>query len=704
MLSTNAYAESISNFYTPEEELALLDLSMPDDKLIQMVRISLDNSRDYWNQAPWSLEEIDKQAMPYIFNQKQKPNFYQIPEDDYSDNRLFRGMRSIRAYVTSRLAIPELSSSKTDDHSKRQAAMIGLALYQHTMDEHVDQKIEAAFMNHFFRKRAFLKLRFDLMEGVEGDVVTDSVPPEDIVIDQYATYMGRPLRIHQRIRCSLDELCGRFPSKRNQIYSLFSVKQGRFTQLSREVTYYETWFTYLDAKGYPREGVCWWLSSPGSLVLDKQPNPNWIYTGDDKKDREINLLSRPPKPFIGINYLNMGRSYIDETCLFEHAMPQQDLLDKRQKQWHKNIDYVNGRWIADKNKLSEGEATKMVNKGARTIGMIDNKEGHALSTIFANIASQPLPSEVYQSIIDTRNEVDDLLGVNSIFKGAQPGQQGTLGRDMLQNQQASGLQDDYVKAVAVMMQQYYSVKLQMFRVYWTKDQTIQTKGPDGSDVVLTLSGSMIDRNVKIGVQTDSMLPVNKDQLRNDAMNLLKANKIDYLTAMEDMGLPNPEIRTERFLKSQLQPYVYMQSVEKGIDNNDAESDIQLILRGKEPLQRDSYDESYMDYYNAFVTTNRFAQLEQGLKQSVIAHLALVQHMAATQANLQQSMLDEAGMMDQAPFYPPKVTVRLNGNVDPNAAASMASGQLPQAPTPPTAQGQTQPQQPQAPQGPAPGIK
>ncbi len=645
------YSGLISDFYQPEEEMALLDLSMPDDKLIQMLALSLDSSKDFWNTDPWRLDDNDLKALPFIFNQKPRPNLYQIEEDDYSDNRLFRGARSIKAYVTSRLAMPDLHSSKTDDYSKRQAKMLALALYQHTLDDDVDEKLGAMFINHFFRKRGFLKLRFDAMAGVDGDIVTDNVPPEDMVVDKYATYKGNPLRMHQRIRCSLDELCSRFPDKQNEIYALYGIKQGRYTQLSRECTYYETWFTYLDAKGYSREAYSHWIIDPGKLVLDKLPNPNWIYTGNDKRDREKNLLPRPPKPYIGMNYLNLGRSFIDETCVFEHAVPQQVLLDRRQKQWHKNIDYVNGRWVADKNKLSEGEATKMVNKGARTIGMIDNKEGRPLDTIFANIASQALGNEVYQSIVDTRNEVDDLLGTNAINKGATPGGKDTLGRDLLQNQQANSLQDDYVKAVAKTTQAYYAVKLQMGKVYWTKDQTIQTRDVDNNDLVLTISGAMIDENIKIGVQTDSIFPVNKGQKRQDAKDLFVANKMAAQDAYEDMGYDDAQQRAERLYKSQLDPAGYMASIEQGLDNNDAEEDIQAVIKGKQPKDRDTYDQEYLDYFDQFMTTNRFSKLKPKQQQDVTAYLALVQHIAVTQLGLQQAMLDAAGMIIPPPVQP-----------------------------------------------------
>lgn len=678
----NAYTESLSNFYTPEEELALLDLSMPDDKLTMMLRTSLNSSRDHWNTAPWSLEDTDNKAMPYIFNQPNRPSLYQIPEEDYSDNRVFRGMRSIKAYVTSRMAMPDLSSSKTDEYSKRQAKLLALALYQHTIDEDVDEKLQAAFMNHFFRKRGFLKLRFDLLAGVDGDVVTENVPPEDIVIDQYATYKGNPLRIHQRVRCSLDQLCAEYPKKADQIYALFGIRQGRFTQLSREVTKIETWFTYMDKKGYPREGVSWWLNDPGYLVLDKQPNPNWIYTGDDAQDRQLNLLPRPPKPYVGMNYLNLGRSYIDETCVFEHAVPQQVLLDRRQKQWHKNIDYVNGRWVADKNKLSEGEATKMVNKGSRTIGMIDNKEGRALNTIFDNIASAPLGPEVYQSIVDTRNEIDDLLGTNAIQKGSTPQGKDTLGRDLLQNQQATSLQDDYVRVVAKMMKLYYQIKLQLFKVNFTSDKIIQTKDKAGNDLIVTLSGGMIDANIKIGVQTDSIFPVNKAQKKQDAKDLYGTGKMDPLSAFEDMGYEDADVRAERAMRFATDPAGYLASIERGIDNNDAEEDIQAVIKGKEPIQRDEYDQEYLDYYNLFMTTNRYALLPDEQKQEVAAHLAIVQHIATTQLGLQQAMLDEAGMVipPAAPAMPGAPGA--DGQPQPGAIPGQpASGGAP-APQPP----------------------
>lgn len=669
------------------DEYELLNLSMPNDKLLAMLADSLNRSQEHWNTHPWQLDTTDQQAMHYLFNSNRSPKDLvgqMLSEtDNLPDNRLGVSLRAILSYACGRLANPEITPSSSDDQVVRQARDMQEALYQHSLDENVDAKVRAQVTNLITRKRGFLKLRFDETVGAKGDIVTDSVPPEYIVVDRYARYMDNPNVIHQRLSCSVDELCAKFPGQTKQIYQALGIQKGVYTQMARMITYYESHFSYLDKDYYPREGVAWWLLD-SKLILDKQPNPNWIYTGDDAHDKQVNLLWRPPKPFININFLSLGKSYIDETCLFEQAIPEQERLDRRNRQWHKNIDYVNGRWIADGDILSDTEATKMVNRGPKTIGLLKGLSGKPVTSAFANVASQPLPKEVYESIIDSRNEIDVIMGTPSVFRGAQPERQDTLGRDQMVKQQAGALQDDLVRAVSTAMEHYYRVKLQMMRVYYNQDYTFQSKGADGKYRFITVNSENIDTGVKVGVQVDSTLPLDKQMIRSVAADLLKANKIDYLTAMQDLGLPDPEVRTERYLKSIMQPLVYAQSVDRGVENNEAEQDLQDVLNGREPAERDSYDQEYLDYYNMFLTTNRFAKLQPEQKQIVIAHLSMVQHIAQQQASLQEQMggldstLDAAGMTSTVIPPSPKVNVSLKGEVPPDQAATLSGAPAPKA--------------------------
>lgn len=677
MVGGSSYDQLLGTTYLPDEHYEQFSLDMPDDVLDKMLIKSLDENVTYWNKAPWKLQDTDKNNVKFFLGDQSDPKELQREGLSGTDNRLFTSTRAILSYATGQLAKPEVSPSRSDDQYAQMARNMQTALYQHALGEHVDIKVRAAVTNLVVRKRAFLKLRFDPNLGNYGDILTEVCNPEDIIIDRNAKYMDNPNIIYHRLRCSIDELLLKFPKKSNQIKTAFSIKQGRWTQMSRYVTYFEAWFSYFDKQGVPREGVCWFIPQH-HLILDKMPNPNWVYTGNDAQDRQTNVLFVPPKPFVGFNYINLGHSYIDETCLFEQARPLQEMLNRRNRQFNANVDFMNGRYVGSKKAFSEEDGFKFVNRGARTMALVDAEDvGKAVQVLTPSTVSP----QVFESLQDFRNEIDGAMGTPSIFKGGQPQSQDTLGRDQLLKGQAGMLQDDLVRAVTQGMQTYYQQLLQMMRVYYTDDYWFNVKGADGKQDFVMLNGDSIDSNVKITVEIDSTLPVDKESIRATAMELAGQKLIDPLSLFQDLGLPDPEIRAERYLKMQMQPFVYMGSVMQTQDNTAAQLDIDLVIAGKEPTERDEYDEHYLGYFNNFITKNRFAMLPQDTKQRLVSFLALVQHQAQQQAQLQESMPDAAGMLDAPPLYPPKTTVRIMGQIDPNASGTLAAGSLPQAPAP-----------------------
>lgn len=674
----NAYDKGIQDLFLPDEQIELFNLQVPDERLEKMLVNELEKDSDYWKQNPWRLDETDTRNIRYLLgDQETGPG--RLKTNNFNDNRLFQATRAILSYATGQLAVPEITPSKSDEQNLKMARSIQNALYQHSLDEKVDEKTRAAVMNLVVRKRGYMKLRFDPNAGVLGDVVTEVVNPEDVIIDRFAMFMKNPNKIYQRLHMTIDEVCNRWPDKKSDILAAYGIVQGRFTQISKMVHPYECWFTYLDDKGVPREGVAWFIHEH-KLILDKQPNPNWVYTGNDQQDKQTNVLAAAPKPYVYFNYLNFGHSFIDETCLFEQARPIQERLNVRGRQWNANIDLMNGRWVFNKNAFSEGDANKFVNKGSRSIALVNAEDVRTAAVV---LTPNQLPPQVYESIQDDRGEIDAMMGTPSVFKGSQPQSQDTLGRDLLVKQQAGMLQDDLVRAVQNGMEWYYQIKLQMFRVYYTEDYWFQTKGADGKFDFIMLNGDSIDSNVKVGVQVDSTLPLDKAMLRQTSMMLAKMNRIDQLSLLEDLGVQNPEQRTERYLRSQIDPITYMQSVEQGMDNADAEIDIQMVAAGKEPEERDLYDQGYLDYFNIFLTTNRFAKMQPDAKQALVAFLSIVQHKAVQSANLQGSMLDDAGILDRPPLPPaPKrtVAIRLDGTLDPQQSQAASGIQAPpQAP-------------------------
>lgn len=667
------------------EPYVFFDLDVDDNDLIKRCVRSLNDNISHWEQRPWFLKKTDYENINYLLGEQVDEKYLLPFQTRYVDNRLFASIRAILAYATGQTAKPECLPSKTSDAAKRVARNMQSFLYQHALDHKVNDKMRLSAKNLIVRKRGALKLRFDEYYGPFGDVCTDNIDPSDVVIDRFATYGCDPNTVYFRQRCTIQELVAKFPDKENDILNFYSIVRGTYSQMSRFVTYWECWFTYYDKDKQRRQGLCWFIPD-STIVLGKMRNPNWIYTGSDKKDRIVNFTPEPIKPFVWLNYWNTGRSFIDETCLFDQAMPMQDILNKRGRQIVENADYSNPRMLVDKRVMEESDAKKFVNKHPKTIGLVDTtSSGNDIQKAIMQIPGAQLPSFVLQDKLDARNEIDTILGTPQQFRGDQSSaaKSPTLGQDLLVKNQAAALQDDIVGAINRGWEDYYIKLLQMLRVYSSDDYWIMTKGADGEYAQVTLTDDNIDTNVRLTVQVDSTLPIDRASQRQIAIQLAQMpGRLDDLSLFEMLGLPEPDKLAERVQKFNVSRLQYMESIEQQLYNAEAEADISLLIANKKPEDRDFYGEEYINYWNTFMTTNRYMKLKPQQQQRLQAFLHDVANKAATSESLKDSMLNPAGMISGMPPLPiPKETVRLNIDgtpLDPQQTAQVANVPPPQS--------------------------
>lgn len=639
---------------TTDEPVEVFDLSMPDGRLVTMISRSLEESISHWNQWPYNLDEGDKQNIKYWMGEQMSARY--ITENGNAlpnmGNRLQTSSRAVLAYVNARVANPEIGPSNGEETSQQFAKDLRATMYQHGVDHDLEEKAGKSTFNLVIQKRGYLKLRFDPLCGPYGDIEVDHVNPEDIVVDKWTTFKGEPGRIFHRQSCTIEELVMKFPQKKDEIYAAFEIGRGVYTQTSRRVTYWEAWFTFY-ADNKRKEGVAWYLPH-GKVILGKMENPNFIYTGDDKKDREINFSSFPIKPFVVFNYMNTGKSFIDETSLFEQAKPLQDLYNKRKKQIMENNDYVNGRSIADAGALKQEDADRFYSKGPKAILLVKPQQGQTVKDAFVHVQHNPLPQQSTDEAYDTRDQIDDTMGTPKIFRGEES-KNTTLGQDRSNIQQAGALQDDLARAVDKAMQAYYRKLFQMMKVYYTEDHWFQVRGEDGKYDFIVMNSDTMDTNVKVSVEAGSTLPSNKGEIRDVAIDAANASKIDDLSFWEAMiygKLPDPETIVERTQKQLTDPMRFMSDVEKQQFNREAATDIALLIAGKEPPERDEYGQAYLEFVNRFVMGNKFLKLAEtnpDAQEQIKIHLASVGMLAARTANLGATQTDDAtaaGMTEQ----------------------------------------------------------
>lgn len=637
-MQDNIFGQSL-----PDEEYELFDLQLNDEKLHKLLVKSLQKNIDHWNSDPFCFDKTDEDNLRYLLGEQFDRKYLRDGEEPIIDNRMFTATRAVLAYVNARVATPEVAPGGSEKKQIQFAHDFKMAMFQHGIDNKLERKAKAATKNVVVRKRGFLKLRFDPMAGPYGDIGVDNVDPADVIVDRFATYLGEPNAIYHKQRSTLEELGAKFPESWTKIKNAYGIKRGVHTQMTKQCLWYESWFGYFDeAAKMRRQGLAWFLDKDG-LILGKMQNPNWIYTGDDFEDRLINFTNEPIKPFVVFNYLNNGKSYLDETSLFDQARPQQRALNKRTQQVDNNADYVNGRWVADADALSQEDASRFINKNPKTVLLVKAiKNGMSIDQAIKVFDPQQFPQWFIQTVFDHRNEIDQIMGTPNIFRGEQSANN-TLGQDERIIQQASALQDDLATAVDDAMGDYYKKLAQMIKVYYTEDHWVEIKGDDGKYDHVILSADTIER-VKVSVESGSTLPANKKELRDTVIESAKLNKIDDLSFWEGLiynKLPDPETIVERLQKQLNDPASYLQDVEQEAFNRDADIDLTLLIANRAPKERDDYPQGYLEHFNKFVMMNAFTQLPPDAQQRITAFLADIAMKATRTAELGATQVDDA---------------------------------------------------------------
>ena len=645
-MDTQYFSQATDTISEPYE---MFDLKLKDDQLVRMVGDTMQESQDHWNKYPYEFNKADEQNIKYWLGDQMGTNGYQIPSGQTirnMGNRLGTSTRAVLAYVNARVANPEVMPSTGRKEAQLFAKDVADAMHQHSIDNDLEEKAGKATQSLVLQKRGYLKQRFDPLVGPYGDIVIDYVPPEDIVIDKDAAWNNDPSRIWHKQEATVEELCLKFPDKKDAIKTALGIERGTYRQMSRRETYYEVWFTYYDNNAR-REGLCWYLPT-GKLILGKMQNPNYIYTGDDAKDRMINFLPYPPKPFVVFSYMNSGKALLDETSLFEQAKSLQDLYNTRRKQIFTNNDNMGGRHIVDLGAMNEEDVVKFFKRLDKGVLGIKPGDGKTVDNVYAHVPHNPLPPQSYDEAIDLRNEIDTSMGTPNIFRGDQS-KNNTLGQDERIIEQAGALQDDLARAIDKAMQRHYRLLFQMFKAYYTEDHWFTIKGETGAYDYVVLSSDTMDTNAKVSVESGSTLPANKREVRDIAVEAAGANKIDDLSFWEAVvygKLPDPETIVERLQKQLNDPASFMADVAKEVASRDAMVDISLLIADKAPPERDEYNADYLNSFNTFVMGNRFIQLPPEAQERIKIHIASAGSMAARTVNLGDTQQEPGGMEQQ----------------------------------------------------------
>lgn len=530
MSLTDGY-ETLSNNINKVDELddqgqvllPELELSMSDEELITLEQIWMRE----WEPYQKRIESKQQDNESYWMGNHYNPGGEKKP---LVDNLIFEALETFLPIATRPKADPQVESDNTEEGNAIADKVRKMLVY---LTDKVRFNLKMKQVARFWALYLLgcVKVGWSMKEN---DITCVAIRPQKLILDPKATieeceYTGYYIGEHMEDIAS--DLCIRFPKMEKDIREKVGGKMGTTVK-------YIMWTT--------DDYVFWTMDKK---VLAKTKNPNWNWKGEmqtvtdefgaqtQKEGEPHNHFSQPKKPYVFLSVYNLGKQPHDDTNLVQQNLPLQDLINKRLSQIDKNADSTNGGLIISGDAFDEEQAAGAA-QALRKGGSLYVPTGD-VNTAVKRDSAPALPSFVYESLVDYRNELRNIFGT----RGSSP--QGTIAEQTLGGKQIVKGQDaDRIGGgVSTYLEQFadnvFNWFVQLMYVYYDEPHMASVLGAERAKEYITLSSADLTRKLTIGVKEGSMIPHDPISERGEAISLWQANGIDPITFFEKLDFPNP---------------------------------------------------------------------------------------------------------------------------------------------------------------------
>lgn len=602
-----------------------LYMDMPDEEVGRLIKNRVKNSIAYWDEK-LDLTKTRETNEKYWLNKSfdaESLYDYQVP---FKDNRIFQDVETLLTMVNARTPQPIVTEAHDTAASRELADDLQSTLI--TLYEDLQIKgIMTMVLRHLLigYRIGCIKYSYDAGGGPldqngdpMGEIVCNWVRPQKLILDEGADKIDDIPLIGEVVTNTAEELCLKFPDKKEDIYRDLGFVKGTRSQLGRKIAYHEIWFSYYDGKGIQREATSWQLNN--RLLLGKMKNPNWNYDEWDKDNEgnpiRLNYFKRPQKPYVLFNFLNLGETVIDETSLTEQAANQQDILNKRGRQIVENGDSANSGMVLNSEMISVDDVAKITGDPLEKVVVKGNVQ-QAATRLPVNL----LPDYVVNDKIDARNQIDNVFGTHAPVRGERSKLQ-TLGQEVMSQRSDLGRTQTPADAMEAGAVRLYQGLTQMMKVFWDKPQPVQYTGADGKTAFWEFGREMIQDGVKVRVKAGSIVPDDRFTKREETLKAITI--LDPISIAEGLGKTNPKEFAKRivFYKYDMQRYLteVLQDPGSGNIDQDAIDHIAKINGGEGAKPSDNPTKEHLATHEAYIRSIEFGELEPEVRQLHFAHV------------------------------------------------------------------------------------
>lgn len=238
----------------------------------------------------------------------------------------------------------------------------------------------------------------------------------------------------------------------------------------------------------------------------------------------FNYFDNPRKPYIFATVFNNENSPIGRTDMITLSAELQRGIDKRKMDIDENCELANGVLKVDASVMGKSDAQRIRFETKGIIWGKGVKDGVTRETGAA------LPEMVYQDMLDSRSEIDNIMAATSAFRGEREGQETKAGRLALIQQSYLRL-NELVQTVDYVAHEIFAWGFQLSKTRYTEYHYAKWMGDQGAREVIELIQDDFENGSEITIIAGKTLPMDDEfkfeQAQNDVLNGF-ISPVDYL--------------------------------------------------------------------------------------------------------------------------------------------------------------------------------
>lgn len=254
-----------------------------------------------------------------------------------------------------------------------------------------------------------------------------------------------------------------------------------------------------------------------STAVSPEGEPTEVATPDINEETAkyksyyFNYFNSPRKPYIFGTIFNNENCPIGRTDMISLSAELQRGIDKRKMDIDENCELANGILKVDAEVMGKSDAQRI---RWETKGVI---WGKGVKDGVTREVGQPLPQMVFDDMLDSRSEIDNIMAATSAFRGEREGQETKAGRLALIQQSFLRL-NELVQLGDFVAKEIFDWGMQLSKTRYTEYRSAKWPGKDDDQEMFELIQDDFETGTEVTIIAGKSLPVDNEFKFEQAQN------------------------------------------------------------------------------------------------------------------------------------------------------------------------------------------